>query len=97
MIEMYDMINEIRDGTLRLQREGYWDFRFRCKFYELYWTESRYGWAGDCLMEQRIRHPDSWMLTNRHSPANFAGWKNLEAWNISIYMCQSLCVQIPFW
>lgn len=79
---MYDVMNKIRDRTLLREREGSWDVRFHCKFHELYWIESRYGCAGACLMKQRILYPDRCMLTNRRIPAIFAGWHNLEAWNI---------------
>lgn len=76
---MYDVMSRIRDGTLQTGNDPGWDVRIRGYLGELYWIKSRNDWAGDCLMEQRIRRLDRCTLMNRQSPAAFAGWNNLEA------------------
>lgn len=48
-------------------------------------------------MEERIRRPDRYRLTNRQSPAIFAGLQNLESWNIRIYMWPETSVCGPTW
>lgn len=79
VIEMYDVMSRIRDGTLEAGTDPGWEVRIRGDLGGLHWIESRNGWAGDCLVEQRTRFPDRCTLTNRQSPTIFVVWHNLEA------------------
>lgn len=97
VVEMYDVLTRVRNGSLRIENEGDWESRCRGKFEDLYWIGSRYGWAGDCLMEQRVRRPDRSTLTPRRSMAVFAGWHNLEVWHVRIDLWAQFWVEVPDW
>lgn len=89
-------MNNTGHVTLHLKGGGSCDVSFRCKFDELYRIELRYSWAGDFLMEQRIRS-DRCTLKIRRRPAIFAGWHNIDAWNIRIDRLSTLWVEAPNW
>lgn len=96
-MEMYDVMSRIRDGTLQAGTDPGWVVRIRGGLGELYWIESRNGWLGDYLIDQRTRRPDRSTLMNPHIPSVFAGWHNLEALNVRIDMRPQFWVSVPTW